>query len=58
MRETADLWNPAQLAARINHDGFAVVENFIQYDSLEKRAEFRQGCGGGKRRELPAHRRP
>ena len=40
MRETAKLWNPAQLAARINHDGFAVIENFAQYDILKNAQNF------------------
>jgi hypothetical protein len=57
MREIDNLWNPAQLAARINHDGFAVVENFVQYDSLKNAQNFVRDAGS-KRRKLPAHRRP
>jgi hypothetical protein len=40
MRKTADIWDPAQLADRINHDGFVVVEDFVQYDNLKNTQKF------------------
>jgi hypothetical protein len=40
MRKTAGIWNPAQLADRINHDGFVVVEDFVQYDNLKNTQKF------------------
>jgi hypothetical protein len=40
MRQTADVWKTAQIADRINHDGFAVVENFVKYDDLKTAQKF------------------
>jgi hypothetical protein len=60
MRETANLWNPAQLASGINHDGFAVVENFVQYDSLKNAQNFVKdavAANGGHYLHIAGHER-
>ena len=32
--------DPAQIVDRINHDGFAIVENFVKYDDLKTAQKF------------------